>query len=65
MVLPLYKMIERHLVTAIEDPDLRHDVFLGLKDGLKTGLKKIRKHLNKALEGDYPLLGAGKYSLCR
>jgi len=65
MVLPLYKMIERHLVTAIEDPDLRHDVFLGLKDGLKAGLKKIRKHLDKALEDDYPLLGAGACSPCQ
>ena len=62
MVLPLYKMIERHLQTAIEDDDLRHEVFLGLKNGLKAGLKKTRKHLDKALEGDYPLLGAGMCS---
>jgi hypothetical protein len=61
MVLPLYKMIERHLQTAIEDEDLRHESFLGLKNGLKAGLKKTKKHLDKALEGDYPLLGAGMW----
>jgi hypothetical protein len=42
MVLPLYKMIERHLQTAIEDKDLRHESFLGLKNGLKAGLKKTK-----------------------
>jgi hypothetical protein len=59
MVLPLYKMIERHLQTAIDDEDLHQEPFLGLKSGLKAGLKKTKKHLDKALEGDYPLLGAG------
>ena len=62
MVLPLYKMIERHLQTAIEDEDLRHESFLGLKNGLKAGLQKTKKHLDKALEGDYLLLGAGMWS---
>ena len=62
MVLPLYKMIEQHLQTAIEDEDLRHESFLGLKNGLKARLKKTKKHLDKALEGDYPLLGAGMWS---
>jgi hypothetical protein len=61
MVLPLYKMIEWHLQIAIEDEDLCHKSFLGLKNGLKAGLKKTKKHLDKALEGDYPLLGAGMW----
>ena len=34
---------------------------LGLKRGLKAGLDKIEIHLEKALVGDYPLLGAGEF----
>jgi hypothetical protein len=59
MVLPLYKMIQQHLMTTINDPDLRKDTS-GFKSGLKSGLKKITKHLETALVGDYPLLGAGQ-----
>jgi hypothetical protein len=59
MVLPLYKMIQQHLMMTINDPDLREDT-LGFKSGLKSGLKKINKHLETALVGDYPLLGASQ-----
>ena len=53
MVLTLYKMIEQHLQTAIEDKNLCHKSFLGLKNSLKAGLKKTKK--------DYLLLGAGMW----
>jgi len=58
-VLPLYKMIQQHLETAINDPDLIEDK-LGLKAALNAGLEKIDIHLKKSLVGDYPLLGAGR-----
>ena len=48
MVLQLYKMIQHHLMIMINDPDLHKDT-----SGLKSGLKKINKHLEKALVGDY------------
>ena len=35
--------------------------YWGLKHGLKAGLDKINIHLEKALVGDYPLLGAGEF----
>lgn len=63
-VLPLFKMIQQHLEKALDDPDLAKDKsgmkYRGLKTGLKTGLEKINIHLEKALVGDYPLLGAGE-----
>jgi hypothetical protein len=62
-VLPLYKMIQQHLEEALKDPDLAKDKsgqkYQGLKCGLQTGLDKLNVHLEKALVGDYPLLGAG------
>ena len=65
MVLPLYKMIQQHLKNALQDPDLVKDKsgqkYWGLKHGLKAGLDKIEIHLEKALVGDYPLLGAGEF----
>jgi len=63
MVLPLYKTIQRHLEDALRDPDLVKDKsgqkYRGLKHGFQAGLNKINTHLEKALIGDYPLLGAG------
>ena len=52
-------MIQQHLETAINDPDLIEDK-LGLKAALNAGLEKIDIHLKKSLVGDYPLLGAGR-----
>ena len=64
-VLPLIKMIQQHLEDALKDPDLTKDKsgqkYWGLKCGLQEGLRKINTHLDKALIGDYPLLGAGEY----
>ena len=63
-VLPLFKMIQQHLEDSLRDPDLVKDKsgqkYCGLKSGIKAGLDKINIHLEKALVGDYPLLGAGK-----
>jgi hypothetical protein len=63
-VLPLFKMIQQHLEDSLRDPDLVKDKsgqkYRGLKSGIKAGLDKINIHLEKALVGDYPLLGAGK-----
>jgi hypothetical protein len=63
-VLPLFKMIQQHLEDALKDPDLSKDKsgqkYRGLKRGLQEGLSKIKIHLDKALVGDYPLLGAGE-----
>lgn len=65
MVLPLYKMIQQHLKNALQDPDLVKDKsgqkYRGLKHGLTAGLNKIEIHLEKALVGDYPLLGASEF----
>ena len=48
------------------DPNLVKDksgqIYRGLKSGLKAGLAKIDIYLAKALVGDYPLLGARKFS---
>ena len=56
-------MIQQHLQSALEDPDLARDKsgmkYRGLKPALKRGLEKINTYLEKALVGDYPLLGAG------
>ena len=56
-------MIQQHLEDALKDPDLVKDKsglkYRGLKRGLQTGLDKLNVHLEKALIGDYPLLGAG------
>jgi len=61
-VLPLFKMIQKHLQEALWDPNITKDKsgqkYHGLKNGLKAGLNKIDIHLNNALVGDYPLLGA-------
>src|SRR4051812_19507186 len=63
-VLPLFKAIQQHLQKALDDPDLAKDKsgmkYRGLKAGLKAGLEKINIYLEKALVGDYPLLGAGE-----
>lgn len=63
-VLPLYKMIQQHLEKSLRNPDLIKDksgqTYGSLKAGIKAGLKKINIHLEKALVGDYPLLGAGE-----
>jgi hypothetical protein len=57
-------VIQQHLQKALDDPDLLKDKsgmkYRGLKSGLKSGLEKINTHLEKALVGDYPLLGAGE-----
>jgi hypothetical protein len=64
-VLPLLKMVQQHLQAALQDPDLVKDrsgmKYRGLKHGFKAGLAKIDIHLEKALVGDYPLLGAGEF----
>jgi len=64
-VLPLFKAIQQHLQNALEDPDLVKDKsgqkYRGLKSSLKAGLAKIDIYLEKALVGDYPLLGAREY----
>ena len=56
-VLPLFKTIQQHLEDALKDPDLAKEKsgqkYQGLKRGLKFGLEK-------ALVGDYPLLGTGE-----
>jgi hypothetical protein len=56
-------MIQQRLEGALRDPDLIKDKsgqkYRGLKYGLMAGLGKIETHLEKALVGDYPLLGAG------
>ena len=63
-VLPLFKTIQQHLEDALKDPDFAKDKsgqkYRGLKRGLKFGLDKMNHHLEKALVGDYPLLGAGE-----
>jgi len=63
-VLPLYKMIQQHLESALQDPDLIRDrsgqKYRGLKSGLKAGLNKINIYIENALVGDYPLLGTGE-----
>lgn len=57
-------MIQQHLQKSLQDPDLINDKsgqkYGGLKTGIKAGLEKINIHLEKALVGDYPLLGAGE-----
>jgi hypothetical protein len=64
-VLPLFKMIQHHLKDVLRDPDLIKDKsgqkYCGLKCGFKAGLNKINNHLEKALVGDYLLLGAGEF----
>jgi len=64
-VLPLFKTIQHHLEAALRDPDLTKDKsgqkYCGLKCGFKAGLNKINIHLEKALVGDYPLLGTGEF----
>jgi hypothetical protein len=64
-VLPLLKMVQQHLLAALNDPDLVKDrsgmKYRGLKNGFKAGLAKIDTHLERALVGDYPLLGAGEF----
>jgi hypothetical protein len=64
-VLPLLKMIQQHLKTALDDPDIAKDKsgtkYCGLKTGLRLGLEKINIYLEKALVRDYPLLGAGEW----
>jgi hypothetical protein len=63
-VLLLYKMIQQHFGSALQDPDLIRDrsgqKYRGLKSGLKAGLNKINIYIENALVGDYPLLGAGE-----
>ena len=58
-------MVQQHLQVALDDPDLNKDSsgmrYRGLKHGLKAGLNKINTHLEKALVGDYPLLGANEF----
>lgn len=61
-VLPLYKVIQQHLESAIVDLDLAADDH-GLKNVLAAGLAKINIYLDKALVGHYPLLGAGQSQL--
>jgi len=64
-VLLLFKAIQQHLKNALEDPDPIKDKsgqkYRGLKSGLKAGLAKIDIYLEKALVGDYPLLGACEF----
>jgi hypothetical protein len=66
-VLPLFKAIQHHIRDALNDSDLTRDKsglkYGGLKSCLKAGLKKLDIHLEKALIGDYPLLGAGKLAM--
>jgi len=54
-------MIQQHLKDALKDSDLIKDKsgqkYRGLKRGFQAGLDKINIHLEKALVGDYPLLG--------
>jgi hypothetical protein len=56
-------MIQQHLEDALKDPDLAKDKsgqkYRGLKHGFQTGLDKLNIHLEKALVGHHPLLGAG------
>jgi hypothetical protein len=59
-VLPLYKMIQQHLESALRDPDLIKDKSGQKYRGLKSGLNTINIHINNTLVGDYPLLGAGE-----
>jgi hypothetical protein len=63
-VLPLFKMIQQDLEDALQDPELAKDKsgqkYRGLKRGLQFGLDKMNIYLEKALVGNYPLLGAGK-----
>ena len=58
-------MIHPHLEDTLRDPDFIEDKsgqkYRGLKHGFKAGLNKIDIHLEKALVGDYPLLGAGEF----
>jgi hypothetical protein len=64
-VLPLFKTIQHHLEDALRDPDLTKDKsgqkYCGLKSGFKASLNKINIHLDKALVGDYPLLGVSEF----
>jgi hypothetical protein len=64
-VLPLFKAIQQHLQNTLEDPNLVKDKsgqkYRGLKSGLKVGLAKIDIYLEKALVGNYPLLGAREF----
>ena len=64
-VLPLFKMIQQHLLWALKEPDLAKDrsgmMYQGLKTALKCGLEKIEAYLEKALVSDYMLLGASGY----
>jgi hypothetical protein len=64
-VLLLFKTIQHHLEATLRDPDLAKDKSgqkcHGLKCGFKAGLNKINIHIEKALIGDYPLLGAGEF----
>jgi hypothetical protein len=61
--LPLYKQMEKHLETHRKHVPKKWRVY-GLPQALQAGLEKLRHHMNKALESDYPLLGAGKCSYC-
>lgn len=61
--LPLYKQMEKHLETHRKHVPKKWRVY-GLTQALQAGLEKLWHHMNKALESDYPLLGAGKCSYC-
>ena len=65
-VLLLFKAIQQHLKNALEDPDPIKDKsgqkYRGLKSGLKAGLAKIDIYLEKALVGNYCLLGAHEFN---
>jgi hypothetical protein len=66
-ILPLFKAIQHHIRDTLNDSDLTRDTsglkYSGLKSGLKASLKKLDIHLEKALIGDYPLLGASELSM--
>lgn len=61
-VLPIYKTIEVHLVSAKVEANLHPDATFPLEDALQAGLKKLRTYISKALKSDYPLLGTSTFS---
>lgn len=58
MVLPIYKSIETHIDNTIAMIDEDNDPYQ-LKAALQAGRDKLKVHFDKALEGQYALLGTG------
>jgi hypothetical protein len=59
-ILPLYKVIQAHLEVARDELSAELDS-CNLGAAIQAGLDVLSTYIDKALIGDYPLLGAGAY----